>query len=130
MAKIRSNYGTDLGLSAGVTIPKGATVEVPSWPELGKNRVIQAWIKAGILTVVDGGATPKPTGDDGKPSDPPTATGTPARTDEANGEAPDAIPVDEQAQLVAALAEYGIKKPANTSIKNLQKALDEAKATR
>lgn len=128
MAKIRNNYGMDLGLSAGVTIPKGATVEVPSWPELGKNRVIQAWVKAGVLTMVDGDAAPKPTGDDGKPSGPPTAINAPAPGDEANGEAPEAAPVDERAQLVAALAEYGIKKPANTSIKNLRKALDEAKA--
>lgn len=81
----------------GVVIQPNATAIVPNWEQVQRSAAIKAWLRVGIIEVVE---------------------------DDDNEDATDSG--DERAELIAQLDALGIKKPAKTSLDKLRKALAEA----
>ena len=58
--EIKNNHTGPLGFPGGVVLARGQQADVPNWSELKANAVVQAWLKAGVLTEI--GSDPE--GDD------------------------------------------------------------------
>lgn len=99
MAIITNNHKSPLGLPGGTVLAPGAKTPVHNWHAVKDNKVVAAWVKARILTVQDEVA--------------PVAAQKNAVTDEKD-------------EVLAALAERGIKKDRRSSLESLKAALAEA----
>lgn len=109
MAVIRNNNADALQIG-GVKIPARGQEEVQNWDSvLSKSRVVQAWVRGGILQVV-GDALP------------------PVAETEATQEAVVADESTERAELFAALSDLGIKAGGRTGTDKLLAMLADARA--
>lgn len=86
---------------AGVTIPPGATREVPDFERVRNKPVIAGWVRAGLL-IVEGAV-------------------------EAAAGASLDLELTEKQRLIDQLAILGVKRTTRASLETLQKALAEAK---
>lgn len=110
MTNVTNNYNRNLGLPNGVVIAAGESADVAGWDKLSKHKVVAKWLEAGVLSA-------------GKSSkkDEPEVVENVQVTEE----------VDEDAvkeELIAQLAELGVKADKRSSVEKLQEKLDEALA--
>ena len=110
MTNVTNNYNRNLGLPNGVVIASGESADVAGWDKLSKHKVVAKWLESGILSA-------------GKSSkkDEPEVVENVQVTEE----------VDEDAvkeELIAQLAELGVKADKRSSVEKLQEKLDEALA--
>lgn len=98
MAVIRNTNRSPVALPGHGLIDPGKEAEVRNWSALQDNPIIRAWVKAGILLVVS--------------------------EDPKSG--PQSAVTDEKDELIARLAELGVKKNRRSSVESLQEALVEA----
>jgi signal recognition particle GTPase len=109
MANVKSNHDGPLGLPmGGPVIEPGKTVHVERWGLIKEHDVVKSWLAAEVIEVVD-------EDDDDF-------------LDELNGDSIDADADADAAkdELIAQLAEFGIKKTRRSSLESLKEALDEA----
>src|SRR5690606_11005086 len=106
---ITLNYRAPLGLPSGVTLQPGIPTVVHGWDYDIKSRVVQAWVKAGILKLGDGQRSQFV-------SDPEPQPEPESRQQETEAPPDDIAPTDEKAELLAALEEKGIKADKRTGI--------------
>lgn len=99
---VTNNHSSPLGLPNGQTIQPGATILVVGFDRVRRNRTVAAWLKAGLLAADD---------DDADTIDPVEQTDTRTKED-----------------ILTELAALGIQRTTRSSIENLRKELDEAKA--
>lgn len=99
MAIITNNHKSPLGLPGGTVLDPGVETPVHNWHAVKDNNVVAAWVKARIL-VVETEIAP---------------------ADESKGAL-----TDEKDEVLAALAERGIKKDRRSSLESLKAALAEA----
>lgn len=116
MAKIKHNgEWMDTGLKEPVPVKQGplrigdvivqpgATAEVPGWDRIAaRSAAIKAWLRVGIIEVVDG--------------------------DDASDDASDDAETVEKREIIAKLAALNISKTERTSLDKLRKTLAEAEA--
>lgn len=110
MTNVTNNYNRNLGLPNGVVIASGESADVAGWDKLSKHRVVAKWLESGILSA----------GKSSKKDEPEVAENV-QFTEE----------VDEDAvkeELIAQLAELGVKADKRSSVEKLQEKLDEALA--
>jgi hypothetical protein len=122
MALIRNNNATALQVG-GVAIPGRGEADVPNWASaLERSRVIQSWVKVGILQVVGDSMPPV--------AEPPKVEPETAEdpTSESAQEAEQPDEAAERADLFAALAELGIKAGGRTGTDKLRAMLADARA--
>lgn len=110
MTNVTNNYNRSLGLPNGIVIASGESADVAGWDKLSKHKVVAKWLESGILSA-------------GKSSkkDEPEVVENVQVTEE----------VDEDAvkeELIAQLAELGVKADKRSSVEKLQEKLDEALA--
>jgi hypothetical protein len=110
MTNVTNNYNRSLGLPNGVVIASGESADVDGWDKLSKHKVVAKWLEAGVLSA-------------GKSSkkDKPEVVENVQFTEE----------VDEDTakeELIAQLAELGVKADKRSSVEKLQEKLDEALA--
>ena len=111
MTNVTNNYNRNLGLPNGVVIAAGESADVAGWDKLSKHKVVAKWLESGILSA-------------GKSSkkDEPEVVENLQITEE----------VDEDAvkeELIAQLAELGVKADKRSSVEKLQEKLEEALAS-
>ncbi len=53
MADIKSNYGSPLGIPGGPTIEPGATAKVECWKFIKDSYIVQAWLAAKVIEVIN-----------------------------------------------------------------------------
>lgn len=111
MTNVTNNYNRNLGLPNGVVIASGESADVTGWDRLSKHKVVAKWLESGILSA-------------GKSSkkDEPEVVESVQVTEE----------VDEDAvkeELIAQLAELGVKADKRSSVEKLQEKLEEALAS-
>lgn len=126
--KIKNLYHSTLGLADGAgfrtDLASGAVVDAPA--SLIENRVIAAWVKAGILATEEAAAGDQTATEEAAEDQ--TGTDAPAGDQTATEEAAERTEDEERAELLAELLALGIKKQPHTGIAKLRKALEEAKA--
>lgn len=110
MTNVTNNHDRSLGLPGGVVIEAGKSQDVPGWDKLSKHKVVAKWLEAGVLSA-------------GKSSkkDEPEVVENVQVTEE----------VDEDVvkeELIAQLAELGVKADKRSSVEKLQEKLEEALA--
>lgn len=111
MTNVTNNYNRNLGLPNGVVIASGESADVAGWDKLSKHKVVAKWLESGILS--DGKSSKK---------DEPEVVENVQVTEE----------VDEDAvkeELIAQLAELGVKADKRSSVEKLQEKLEEALAS-
>ncbi|UYL22516.1 hypothetical protein CUB19_gp7 [Stenotrophomonas phage CUB19] len=111
MTNVTNNYNRNLGLPNGVVIASGESADVAGWDKLSKHKVVAKWLESGVLS----------TGKSSKKDEPEVV---------ANVQITEQQP-DEDAQkeeLIAQLAELGVKADKRSSVEKLQEKLDEALA--
>lgn len=101
MANVTNNTNRPRGLPSGQIIPPGATVPVRDWQKQLENPQVMQWFMVGHLTA------------DTVPDDAPPVDN---RTEEDRA----------KDELIAKLAELGIKKTRSSKLESLQAAFDEA----
>ena len=100
MATLTNLHKAPLGLPSGLVLEPGVSTDDPNWGRNGANRVVQAWIRARLLRV--------------------------ERLPEAT---PASVVVDaDKDALIAELATFGIRKDRRSTVENLRKLLEQAKA--
>lgn len=97
--KITNTHKTTVGLPNGIMLEPGKPTLVRDWPEISKNLVVQAWVRAKILKVEEA-EQPDPIKPDG----------------------------DEKDELIAELKALGVKKDRKSSVEKLRALLEKAKA--
>jgi hypothetical protein len=135
MAKIRNNHKSPIGLTVGVLIAPGksATIADEEWARLRKHKVINAWLRAKLITEgADDAETVRVRGrqsveleadgvDEGEADG--DADGT---QDDVNA---DGAPLSEDKdELIAELATYGDEMNRRSSVATLQEAVTNARA--
>lgn len=111
MTNVTNNHDRSLGLPGGIVIEAGKARDVPGWDKLSKHKVVAKWLESGILSA--GKASKK---------DEPEVVENVQVTEE----------VDEDAvkeELIAQLAELGVKADKRSSVEKLQEKLEEALAS-
>lgn len=111
MTNVTNNYNRNLGLPNGVVIASGESADVAGWDKLSKHKVVAKWLESGILSA--GKASKK---------DESEVVENVQITEE----------VDEDAvkeELIAQLAELGVKADKRSSVEKLQEKLEEALAS-
>lgn len=131
---ITLNYRAPLGLPSGVTLQPGIPTPVHGWDADSKSKIVQAWVKSGILKVGQGLSKFMPdesegvVGQDAPDSQEPEYVETHAIGDEEPVEVPANQPAaDEKAELLAALEARGIKADKRTGVAKLRALLAETK---
>jgi len=116
MTNVTNNHDRSLGLPGGVVIEAGKSQDVPGWDKLSKHKVVAKWLEYGILSA--GKSSKK---DEGKE--------LPDREVVANVQFNEEVDEDaEKEELIAQLAELGVKADKRSSVEKLQEKLDEALA--
>lgn len=115
MTNVTSHHDAPLGLPGGPVIPAGKTVFVDKWSFIKDHHVVQAWLKAGVISAEDAEDEPVEPGTDDASENPPV------------NPAADAENVQKD-ELIRKLAELGIKRNRRYSVENLQEQLDAALA--
>ena len=95
----------------GVTIGPGRTARVERWESVSRSNAVRIWVEQGLIDVED---LPEP---EAKLPELPGLPGLPS--DDEN---------DRKEAIIAQLAELGVEKTKRTSLENLEKALEEARA--
>lgn len=131
MTRITNNFIQPLGLPGGPVIAPGATEKVRDWETMhAASRIVQRWVKAGILTVVPKGekapAAPAASnaGDSGESQGQSDAGGENGGTESAQGQQT----MDAKDKLIAELNSFGVTANRRMSEKTLSEKLAEAKA--
>lgn len=111
MTNVTNNYNRNLGLPNGDVIAAGGSSDIAGWDKLSKHKVVAKWLESGVLSV-------------GKSSkkDEPEVVENVQVTEE----------VDEDSvkeELIAQLAELGVKADKRSSVEKLQEKLEEALAS-
>lgn len=132
---ITLNYKSPLGLPSGVTLQPGIPTPVHGWDSDSKSKIVQAWVKSGILKLGTEpsqfmpGESEEVVDEDAPDSQEPEYVETHAIGDEEPVEVPANQPaVDEKAELLAALEAKGIKADKRTGINKLRTLLAESDA--
>ncbi len=113
--EVTNHYTGPLGVG-GVVIEPNASAEVPNWEKVSKNGVVAKWLESGVLSV--GKSSKK---DEGKE--------LPDREVVANVQFTEEVDEDAvKEELIAQLAELGVKADKRSSVEKLQEKLDEALA--
>lgn len=116
MTIITSRYKKPLGLPSGVTLEPNTPTAVHGWESDKKSKVVQAWVKSGML--VEGDLQPASR----FMSEPNLANTLPQG--EADARVDTVIPMPEDKdELIALLAQRGIKGDKRKSVKRLQEML-------
>lgn len=116
MTNVTNNYNRSLGLPNGIVIASGESADVAGWDKLSKHKVVAKWLESGILSA-------------GKSSNKDEGKELPNR--EVVADVQFTEEVDEDAvkeELIAQLAELGVKADKRSSVEKLQEKLDEALA--
>ncbi len=116
MTNVTNNYNRNLGLPNGVVIASGEYADVAGWDKLSKHKVVAKWLESGVLST-------------GKSSNKDEGKELPNR--EVVADVQFTEEVDEDAvkeELIAQLAELGVKADKRSSVEKLQEKLDEALA--
>lgn len=111
MTNVTNNYNRNLGLPNGVVIACGESADVAGWDKLSKHKVVAKWLESGILSACKSSK-----------KDWPEVVENVQVTEE----------VDEDAvkeELIAQLAELGVKADKRSSVEKLQEKLEEALAS-
>ena len=111
MAKVTNNHDRDLGLPGGFVIGAGKAEDIPGWDKLSKHKVVAKWLEAGVLSA----------GKSSKKDEPEVVENV-----QITEQQPDED--EEKAELIAHLAELGVKADKRSSAEKLQEKLDEALA--
>ena len=114
MTNVTNNYNRNLGLPNGVVIASGESADVDGWDKLSKHKVVAKWLESGVLST-------------GKSSNKDEGKELPNR--EVVADVQFTEEVDEDAvkeELIAQLAELGVKADKRSSVEKLQEKLDEA----
>lgn len=145
---ITLNYNAPLGLPSGVTLQPGVPTVVHGWASDKKSKVVQAWLKKGILQEGNGLRSQfapdlHPVAGEGGEQ---TGTGTPeneekvsageqpgdekpsaeAQAQDAQSEQRPGEKIDEKSELLAELEKRGIKADKRTGVKKLKALLAES----
>lgn len=128
MTNVTNTSKQPLGLPSGILVPPGATVAVPNWASDASNRVVQAWLRNGILRADAPAAKPDAGGKGGKAKPDAGGDSSDESEDGGEGEGEGEGEADEKGLLIAELAALGITKNRRSSVETLQAALAEAKA--
>lgn len=116
-ANVRNNHTGPLNVG-GVDILPGKTVRIEDWDVVKNSNAVKIWIGADILDVTAEAPTEP---EDNKKL--PPLPGLPGLGGSDDDAAKDAI-------IAELRDDYGIEKTRRTSLENLQKELDEAKAAK
>src|SRR5690554_96751 len=116
---ITSTWRAPLGLPSGVTLEPGVPTVVHGWDQDMKSRIVQAWVKSGILKVGNGQKSQFV-------SEPEPLPEPERKQEQPETEAPKAEVADEKTELLAALEAKGIKADKRTGIKKLKSLLAES----
>lgn len=114
MTNVTNNYNRSLGLPNGIVIASGESADVAGWDKLSKHKVVAKWLESGVLST-------------GKSSNKDEGKELPNR--EVVADVQFTEEVDEDAvkeELIAQLAELGVKADKRSSVEKLQEKLDEA----
>lgn len=108
MTNVTNNYNRNLGLPNGDVIAAGGSADIAGWDKLSKHKVVAKWLESGVLSA--GKASKK---------DEPEVVEKVQIAEEVEEDA-----VKEE--LIAQLAELGVKADKRSSVEKLQEKLDEA----
>jgi len=111
MTNVTNNYNRSLGLPSGFVIGAGKTEEVPGWDNLSKHKVVAKWLESGVLS----------TSKSSKKDEPEVVENVQITEQEQDEDA-------QKEDLIAQLAELGVKADKRSSVEKLQEKLDEALA--
>lgn len=123
MTTITNHSKRPLGLHSGVILLPGVATPVDGWAELSKNRVIAAWVDAGVLTVGD--AATSPAGAEDIQIEPASPADEPLQDAEAEKPADQ----DEKDALLSELRTLGVNRDRRASVEKLRELLAEAKGS-
>lgn len=111
MTNVTNNYNRNLGLPNGVVIAAGESADVSGWDKLSKHNVVAKWLESGVLS----------TGKSSKKDEPEVVEDVQLTEQEQDED-------DQKEDLIAQLAELGVKADKRSSVEKLQEKLDEALA--
>lgn len=111
MTNVTNNYNRNLGLPNGVVIAAGESADVAGWDKLSKHKVVAKWLEAGVLSA----------GKSSKKDEPEVVENVQITEQQPDEDA-------QKEELIAKLAELGVKADKRSSVEKLQEKLDEALA--
>ncbi len=108
--EVTNHYTGPLGVG-GVVIAPNTSAEVPNWDKVSKNGVVAKWLESGVLSV----------GKHSKKDEPEVVENVQITEQQPDEDA-------QKEELIAQLAELGVKADKRSSVEKLQEKLDEALA--
>ncbi len=109
--EVTNNYTGPLGVG-GVVIEPNESAEVPNWEKVSKNGVVAKWLESGVLSV----------GKHSKKDEPEVVENVQITEQQPDEDA-------QKEELIAQLAELGVKADKRSSVEKLQEKLEEALAS-
>lgn len=121
MTNVTNNYNRNLCLPNGVVIDSGKSSDVQGWDKLSKHKVVAKWLESGVLSA----------GKSSKKDEPEVVEDvqlTEQEPEEAADEVNEPSEDEQKEELIAQLAELGVKADKRSSVEKLQEKLEEALA--
>lgn len=111
MTNVTNNYNRNLGLPNGVVIAAGESADIAGWDKLSKHKVVAKWLESGVLSA----------GKSSKKDEPEVVANVQITEQEQDEDS-------QKEDLIAQLAELGVKADKRSSVEKLQEKLEEALA--